>query len=173
MYNARYFNESEFQACTPSCKRSQINDASLARLDLCRSIAKTPFILSSAYRSREYEISKGRSGTGAHTEGRAFDIRCADSSKRMLIVRAALEVGFTRIGIGKTFIHLDDSPNLAQNVIWLYQLRLMVRSIICFDMSTGVFDKILKIINIIVTILQVALKALTGLDTQVNEDGEV
>lgn len=49
----------------------------------------------------------------------------------------------------------------------------MDRSIICFDMSTGVFDKILKIINIIVTILQVALKALTGLDTQENEDGEV
>lgn len=40
-------------------------------------------------------------------------------------------------------------------------------------MSTGVFDKILKIINIIVTILQVALKALTGLDTPENEDGEV
>lgn len=49
----------------------------------------------------------------------------------------------------------------------------MDRSIICLDMSTGVFDKILKIINIIVTILQVALKALTGLDTQENEDGEV
>lgn len=32
-------------------------------------------------------------------------------------------------------------------------------------MSTGIFDKILKIISIVVTILQVALKALTGLDT--------
>lgn len=32
-------------------------------------------------------------------------------------------------------------------------------------MSAGIFDKILKIIGIVVTILQVALKALTGLDT--------
>lgn len=32
-------------------------------------------------------------------------------------------------------------------------------------MSVGIFDKILKIIQIVVTILQVALKALTGLDT--------
>lgn len=32
-------------------------------------------------------------------------------------------------------------------------------------MSVGIFDKILKIISIVVTILQVALKALTGLDT--------
>ena len=38
-------------------------------------------------------------------------------------------------------------------------------------MSTGVFDKILKIINIVVTILQVALKSLTGLDPK-DEEGE-
>lgn len=37
-------------------------------------------------------------------------------------------------------------------------------------MSTGVFDKILKIINIVVTILQVALKSLTGLDTKEEDD---
>lgn len=32
-------------------------------------------------------------------------------------------------------------------------------------MSIGIFDKVLKIIGIVVTILQVALKALTGLDS--------
>lgn len=32
-------------------------------------------------------------------------------------------------------------------------------------MNAGVFDKILKVIGIVVTILQVALKALTGLET--------
>lgn len=32
-------------------------------------------------------------------------------------------------------------------------------------MSTSIFEKVLKIVNIVVTILQVALKALTGLDT--------
>lgn len=32
-------------------------------------------------------------------------------------------------------------------------------------MSVNIFDKVLKIIQIVVTILQVALKALTGLDT--------
>ena len=33
-------------------------------------------------------------------------------------------------------------------------------------MSANIFDKVLKIIQIVVTILQVALKALTGLDTK-------
>lgn len=37
-------------------------------------------------------------------------------------------------------------------------------------MSAGIFDKILKIIGIVVTILQVALKALTGLDTDTGTD---
>lgn len=121
MYKPIYFNEQEFQACVPSCKQEQVNEASLARLDMCRSLAETPFVLSSAYRSKSYELSKGRSGKGAHTEGRAFDIRCNNSAIRMRIVASALEVGFTRIGIGKTFIHLDDSPNLTSNVIWLYE----------------------------------------------------
>lgn len=121
MYKSIYFNEKEFLACTPSCRYDQINEGSLARLDLCRGLAKTPFVLSSAYRSREYELSKGRSGKGAHTEGRAFDIRCDSSAIRFRIVASALEVGFTRIGIGKTFVHLDDSPNLSQKVIWLYE----------------------------------------------------
>lgn len=120
MYKAKFFSDEEFEACSPTCSRSQICDSSLARLDLARSIAKTPFVLSSAYRSREYEISKGRSGSGAHTEGRAFDIRCVDATQRDRIIRAALEVGFKRIGIARTFVHLDDSPNLKQNVIWVY-----------------------------------------------------
>ena len=33
---------------------------------------------------------------------------------------AALKVGFKRIGVGKTFIHLDDDMTLPQNVIWNY-----------------------------------------------------
>lgn len=120
MYKSVYFKDEEFEACSPSCKRTQINDGALARLDLARNLANTPFVLSSAYRSPDYEVSKGRSGKGAHTEGRAFDILCSDSRKRFSIVRAALEVGFIRIGIGKTFIHLDASTDLPQKVIWLY-----------------------------------------------------
>lgn len=36
-------------------------------------------------------------------------------------------------------------------------------------MSVGIFDKVLKIISIVVTILQVALKSLTGLDTDTED----
>ena len=43
--------------------------------------------------------------------------------------------------------------------------KQQIRSFGFIDMSVGIFDKILKIISIVVTILQVALKSLTGLDT--------
>jgi hypothetical protein len=35
-------------------------------------------------------------------------------------VRAALECGIRRIGIGKTFVHLDNDASLPQGVMWDY-----------------------------------------------------
>lgn len=39
-------------------------------------------------------------------------------------------------------------------------------------MPTNIFDKILKIIQIVVTLLQMAVKAFTGLDTDEANDDE-
>jgi len=117
MYNAKFFKDDEFTRV--GCTRSDINDESLQRLDRAREIAGVPFRINSAYRSPEWEKSKGRSGSGAHTLGRAFDIACTTSRERYSIVFGALAAGFPRIGIAKTFVHLDDS-NLPGPAIWLY-----------------------------------------------------
>ena len=118
MYNSKYFSNDEFKRV--ACTRSQINDDSLRRLDRAREIAGIPFILNSAYRSPETDRASGRSGKGAHTLGKAFDVSCVDSRSRYLIVLGALSAGFTRIGIGKTFIHMDDAFELPTPRIWLY-----------------------------------------------------
>jgi len=115
-----YFPESDFKKCTPPCKKSDMHPETLCKLNNARHIAGIPFVLNSAYRSPGHDKSKGRSGTGAHTLGRAVDIRCNTMQNRFKIVDAAISAGFTRIGIAKTFVHLDDSPNHAQGVIWLY-----------------------------------------------------
>lgn len=117
---AKYFSAMEFRKCTPSCKISQMDEAFLAKLDEVRERAGIPLVLNSAYRSKEYEWSKNRSGTSAHCEGKAVDIRCNSSSNRYKIVKAAMEVGFRRIGIARTYIHLDDASDKAQDVIWDY-----------------------------------------------------
>ena len=120
MIKSKYFKEEEFNRCSPSCSLQDMKQTTLSKLDTARESAGVPFVLTSAYRSPEHDRSKGRSGTGAHTLGRAIDIRCNTSSNRFLIVKALLKAGFKRIGIDKSFIHADDSEVHDQEVLWLY-----------------------------------------------------
>lgn len=117
---AKHFSESEFQRCTPPCSLQDMKQDFMNRLDTVRDVTGIPLVITCAYRSREYDLAKGRSGNSAHTRGMAVDIRCTTSANAFKIVQAALKVGFTRIGIGKTFIHLDSDTSLPQNVMWNY-----------------------------------------------------
>lgn len=117
------FNELDFVMCTPTCSLSFMADSFMNRLQTARDIAGIPFVLNSAYRSKDYELSKGRSGSGMHTYGRAVDIKCTKSTDRYIIVDACIKAGFTGIGIGPSFIHVDDRYfNNPENkpLIWLY-----------------------------------------------------
>lgn len=115
-----FFPNQEFFRCTPSCSKRDMNVGTLQRLNKAREIAGIPFVLTSAYRSPAWDKLKGRSGTGAHTLGRAVDIKCTTLRERFIIVSALIQAGFTRIGIAKTYIHADDSPTHSQKLIWLY-----------------------------------------------------
>lgn len=117
---AKYFAPSEFRACVPSCRIGQMDAGFLDLLDRVREVAGIPLVLNSAYRSTAYELKQGRSGNSAHTRGLAVDIRCNTSANRYRIVWAAISCGINRIGIGKTYVHLDADPSLAQRVIWDY-----------------------------------------------------
>lgn len=120
MKTAKYFKDAEFKRCVPPCTIEDMEEDTLYLLDRTRELAGIPLVLNCAYRSVAYDKAKGRSGNSAHTKGRGVDIRCNTSQNRMKIVKAALEAGFTRIGIGRTFVHLDNDWTLPQNVIWHY-----------------------------------------------------
>lgn len=119
---SRYFSEQEFRKCDPPCDRESMEQDFLDVMDDIRRKARIPLVINCAYRSREYDKKKGRSGNSAHTYGLAVDFRCNTSDNRLKIVKAALECGITRIGIGKTFIHIDmgERVGLPANVIWHY-----------------------------------------------------
>ena len=91
----------------------------LAKLDEAREYANIPFIINSAYRSPSHPESIKRP-TSSHIKGLAVDIRAKDSRTRFLILDALFMVGFTRIGIADTFIHVDLDIDKSQNVIWTY-----------------------------------------------------
>lgn len=114
-----YFVPEEFANCCPPCKMSQLSDQLLKMLDLARHIYGKPIVITSAYRSRQYELSKGRTGTSSHVLGLAVDIRCSNSVDRLDLVSALLSVGFRRIGISRNFVHVDIDPDKVQ-CMWLY-----------------------------------------------------
>ena len=120
MATAKYFKEEEFKKCSPSCSLQDMKQTTMSKLDTAREIAGIPFVLNSAFRSSEWDKSKGRSGTGAHTTGNAIDIRCTSDRDRFLIIDSLLKAGFKRIGVAKSFIHADDSETHSQSVSWLY-----------------------------------------------------
>lgn len=120
MITSKYFNESEFNRCTPSCSLQDMDQGFMNKLDAVRDEVGIPLMLSSAHRPRTWELSKGRSGEGDHPQGKGVDIKCYSSSTRYKIVRAAFKIGFRRIGIANGFVHLGDGDNLPNDVIWLY-----------------------------------------------------
>lgn len=120
MITSKYFKESEFKRCTPSCSLQDMDQEFMNKLDAVREDAGIPLVLTSAFRAKAWELKKGRTGSGDHPQGKGADIRCYSSQNRLKIIKSALKVGFDRVGISSSFVHLGDGDNLPENVIWLY-----------------------------------------------------
>ena len=91
----------------------------LKKLDEAREYAGIPFAINSAYRSPTHPLSI-KNPTSSHITGLAVDISVKDSKTRFKILDALIAVGFTRIGIANSFIHVDLDFDKSQNVIWTY-----------------------------------------------------
>ena len=114
------FSQTDFDTCSPPCKLSDMNELFMDRLQEARTISGIPFILNSAYRLLEHELAQGRKGTSSHTKGVAVDIAYKSGSECWKIVEALLFAGFTRIGIAKSFIHVDYDQDKPKEVMWGY-----------------------------------------------------
>ena len=114
----RYFKVDEFEC--PCCGENNINPDLLVALDNARDIAEIPFVIESGFRCVEHNRAVGGKEDSSHLTGLAADIRATTSTDRYLILNALLFVGFTRIGIGKTFIHADIDRTKSQEVVWVY-----------------------------------------------------
>ena len=67
------------------------------------------FLVTSAFRSKEYNRSKAVNGASnsIHMSGYAIDIRVNNAADRESVFLAAQRAGFTGIGIYEPFMHLD------------------------------------------------------------------
>ena len=96
----------------------------MGKLDDLRAVCGFPFVVTSGYRCPEHNQSVSSTGaSGPHTTGRAVDIRIDNSAMRFELLRRAIEGGFRRMGIAKTFIHIDDlgeAQGFPEGVFWVY-----------------------------------------------------
>ena len=128
----KYFQWSEFDqkdGKLPGSGEQFMNHAFVEKLDALREACGFPFIITSAYRSPEYNAKVSTTGLkGPHTTGRAVDIQCS-GERTYLIIKHAIALGFTGIGTSqsgphdKRFIHLDDltpADGFPRPYVWDY-----------------------------------------------------
>ena len=115
-----FFEYSEFDS--PDEKNSYMNMdvAFLNKLSKARELAAIGFKITSGYRSTSHNTKVGGVPSSSHTVGRAVDIYAPTSTQKYIIINALLQAGFNRIGVAKNFIHVDDDPSKAEDVIWTY-----------------------------------------------------
>lgn len=95
----------------------------LGMLDALRKEYGFPIIINSSYRSPEHPIEAKKEKPGEHTYGAAVDIKCVGGEATLRLVKAALKVGFTRIGVSResNFVHVGIGyPGAPKMTMWTY-----------------------------------------------------
>lgn len=112
------FYEDEF-ICKCGCGAKEIDKELLINLQLARDELGVPMQVTSGLRCKNWNSKVGGSDHSAHLSGKAVDIATNSSRSRYNLVRIMLKF-FKRIGIAKSFIHVDVDYMKTNPVIWTY-----------------------------------------------------
>ena len=120
----RNFSYDEFDSPLQEGSGQLMSNELITMLDDARDLAGVSFKITSGYRV-ESDIQRLKkagykvSAKSSHLKGLAADIAC-DNSTRFKILDSLLKVGFNRIGIANSFIHVDIDPDKTPFTIWTY-----------------------------------------------------
>lgn len=120
----RNFNEDELRC--PCCGFIIVIMPFVERLQQARDIAMIPFPIESWCRCILHNAEVGGKPDSSHPKGCATDIIVrwgggrSQNATRWIIWDALKQVGFTRFGIAKNTIHVDDDPVKPPFRIWTY-----------------------------------------------------
>ena len=112
----RHFTRKEFD-----CQQTGENDMQdefIHSLDTLRHECGFSFRITSGYRSPSHSIEARKAKPGTHAQGIAADIGTTNGYERYIIVKNAMAMGFSGIGIHKTFVHVDTRTTTP--VVWTY-----------------------------------------------------
>jgi uncharacterized protein YcbK (DUF882 family) len=112
----KYFSRDEFKCSETG--NNEIQDEFVHALDKLRESCGFPFAITSGYRDPSHSVEAKKEKAGQHALGIAADIAVSGGSQRFIIVSKALELGFSGIGVARTFVHVD--IRTSQPVLWCY-----------------------------------------------------
>jgi|TARA_R110001632_G_scaffold57930_1_gene141431 uncharacterized protein YcbK (DUF882 family) len=91
----------------------------LEKLDELRHVCGFSFTITSGYRDPiGHPIESRKNVPGTHAKGIAADIHINSGAEGYKIVQEAMRLGFTGVGVAKTFIHVDTRTSMP--VMWCY-----------------------------------------------------
>ena len=112
----KFFKRDEFKCSETG--NNEIQDEFIHALDQLRESCGFPFAITSGYRDPSHSVEAKKEKAGQHTLGIAADIAVSGGSQRFIIVSKALELGFSGIGVARTFVHVD--TRTTQPMLWCY-----------------------------------------------------
>ena len=115
----KYFSLDEFDSPDEPGSGAKMSRGFLLTLDKIRADYGKPLRVNSGYRSMEHNLKIGGRVGSSHCKGMAVDLHCNNSGDRTLLLAAIYKAGIVRVGIAKTFIHIDIDNNKGA-ACWLY-----------------------------------------------------
>jgi len=117
----RYFKPTEPKLASPDKADSynMIQVRPMFALDALRGLLERSMRINSGYRTEQHNKAVGGAPRSQHLDGNAFDVSTVGWTKeqRRDLILYARKLGFTGIGIAKTFIHIDMAERTAA---WIY-----------------------------------------------------
>jgi zinc D-Ala-D-Ala carboxypeptidase len=91
----------------------------VGKLQEIRDLCKFSLKINSGFRCKKHNAKVGGKKDSSHLLGIAVDIAIANDYTRLAFLSSAIQVGIKRIGIAKTYIHVDVDDG-KDNAVWLY-----------------------------------------------------
>lgn len=104
----------------PDCAAPLPTQLLLDMLDKIRDIYGSSISINSGSRCKKHNQHVGGVQDSEHLTGEGADLVCITSAIRYDLLQAILQAKVTRIGIGKTFLHVGVDVSHAVDVIWTY-----------------------------------------------------
>jgi len=116
---SRNFSRAEF-ACRCGCGATEPAPELVALLETLREAYGKPLVITSGLRCLPHNLAVGGVPHSAHVTGEAADVAVGNGYDRWRLVELALAAGVRRLGIARTFVHLEVAPERVQSALWTY-----------------------------------------------------